>query len=316
MSDVSLGRSSSLAANSSLAGIGLMVFGLFMFAANDVMGKWLVTHYSVGQVLLIRSIAALVILSPFIFRAGIKSFLHMPRPGIQLGRAVCATAEVALFYWATIYMPLAEVMTFYLAGPIYVTAMSALFLGERVGWRRWVAVMVGFCGVLIALGPSIINLSWGSLIALVGSLGFSGLMVMTRLSRGTSDVHLVSVQLLGGLIFGLVAAPLSWVQPSNQHLLMMALLGIISMVAYICVNRALKLAPASVVVPYQYTIIVWAILFGYIFFSELPSITTLIGAAIIVAAGIFIFLREQAAARSQRLHEEQREEGAALPPAA
>lgn len=293
MSDTSIVRPLPVGRNTTLAGIGLMVFGLFVFGINDVMGKWLVATYSVGQILLIRSIAALAILAPFIWREG-ASFFSIARPRVQIARAICGTAEVALFYWAVIYLPLADVMTFYLAGPIYVTAMSALFLGERVGPARWLAVLAGFGGVLIALGPSIASLSWPSLIALAGSLTFSGLMVLTRLSRGTGDLQLVSFQIIGSLVFGAVVAPFSWVMPDASGFLLVGLLGIISMSAYLCVNRALKLAPASVVVPYQYTLIVWAIVFGYVFFDEVPKVTTLLGAAIIVGAGVFLFLREQA----------------------
>ncbi|MFC0219766.1 drug/metabolite transporter (DMT)-like permease [Pseudochelatococcus lubricantis] len=313
MSDTSFVRSSPVAANTTLAGIGLMVFGLFVFGINDVMGKWLVATYSVGQILLIRSAAAFAILAPFIWRAGLSSFRDMPHPRVQIIRALCGTADVALFYWAVAYLPLADVMTFYLAGPIYVTAMSAVFLGERVGPTRWTAVLVGFLGVLIALGPSIVALSWPSLIALAGSVAFSGLMVTTRLSRGTGDVQLVTVQVAAALVCGLIAAPFGWVTPDMTDFFMLGLLGVVSMSAFLCVNRALKLAPASVVVPYQYTLIVWAVVFGYVFFGEMPKATTLLGAAVIVGAGIFLFFREQANARLARA-QQQEQEGAALPP--
>lgn len=298
MSGTSIVRPFSIGRNTTLAGIGLMVFGLFVFSVNDVMGKWLVASYSVGQIVLLRSVAALAVLSPFILREG-AAFFRVERPRVQLARAAFATADVVLFYWAVAYLPLADVMTFYLAGPIYVTAMAALFLGERVGPARWIAVLVGFGGVLVALGPSIFQFSWPSLIALAGSLGFSGLMVTTRLSRGAGDVQLVGFQIIAGLVFGIVAAPFAWVTPDMTGLVMLGLLGIVSMFAFVCVNRALKLAPASVVVPYQYTLIVWAVVFGYFIFDEIPRTTTLLGAAIIVGAGVFLFLHEQAQKRQQ-----------------
>lgn len=293
MSDSTALRSSALTTNTAITGIGLMVFGLFMFSANDVMGKWLVSTYSVGQILLIRSLAALIILSPFILRTGLRSFMRLPHPRIQIGRAICATIDVSFFYWAVAYLPLADVMTFYLAGPIYVTAMSAFFLGERVRLSQWIAVLAGFCGVLIALGPSIASFSWPSLIALGGSFAFSGLMILTRLSRGVGDTHLVTIQIVACLVFGMIVTPFNWILPDSTDFIWLSMLGIISMSAYLCVNRALKLAPASVVIPYQYTIIIWAIVFGYLFFDEVPKITTLVGAIIIIAAGICLFLREQ-----------------------
>lgn len=283
-----------------LAGIGLMLAGMFLFSINDAMGKWLVTTYSVGQLLLIRSAAALLLLAPFVWREGIGAYTKMERPGLQALRALLSTVEVAFFYWAVAYLPLADVATFYLAGPIYVTALSVILLGEHVGWRRWTAVIVGFIGVLIALRPSAASFTWPALIALAGSVLFAFFMIITRMVRGTSDAVLVGTQTAGALAFGLVAAPFGWVTPSLRDFLLLALLGIIALIAHACTNRSLKLAPASVVVPYQYTLIVWAVVFGYFVFGDVPETLLLVGAASIVAAGIFIFLREQATAPPDR----------------
>jgi drug/metabolite transporter (DMT)-like permease len=279
-----------------LAGIGLMTAGIFMFAVNDAMGKWLVATYSVGQVLLVRSLAALVLLVPFIWRDR-ATFAQAPRWGMQALRAILATAEVGCFYWAVSYLPLADVMSYYLAGPIFVTAIAGAFLGEAVGWRRWSAVAAGFLGVVVCLRPGSAALSWPALIALAGSLTFSLSMISTRTLRGTSDTVLVTSQTVAALIFGAVLSPASWVTPSTRDLVLLALLGIVAMVAHVCVNRSLKLAPASTVVPYQYTTIVWAVLFGYLVFGDLPDVFMLTGAAIIVGAGLFIFLRERQLAR-------------------
>jgi drug/metabolite transporter (DMT)-like permease len=287
------------ARNATLAGIGLMVLGIFAYSVNDVMGKWLVSTYSVPQVLLIRSIFALAILAPFIWREGRAAFTTMPRPGLQLLRGVAVVLDVTCFYWSVAYLPLADVMTYYLAGPIYVTALSPFLLGERVGWRRWTAVIIGFVGVLIALRPSADTLSLPALAAFGGSLSFSFLMIITRKLRGTSETVLITMQVVAPLVVGLIVAPFGWLQPSHLDFVLLGLLGVVSMSAGFCVNRALKLAPASVVVPYQYTMIVWAVVFGYIFFADIPRLQTLIGATIIVAAGLFIFLREQAAAQQR-----------------
>ncbi|MBI1202368.1 MAG: EamA family transporter [Rhodopseudomonas sp.] len=275
------------------AGIALMLAGIFLFALNDAMGKWLIATFSVGQVLLVRSAAALTILSPFIGRAGWRAFVAAPRPAMQVWRAVFATVEVACFYWALADMSLADVMTFYLAGPIYVTAMSPFLLGEHVGWRRWMAVLAGFVGVMIALRPGAGALSAAAVVAIVGSLSFSIFMVSTRLVRGTSDVVLVTTQNLAALLFGAVVSPFSWVALSWFDGGLLVLLGVTAMLAFVCINRALSIARASVVVPYQYTTIFWAILLGWIFFGDKPSVPMLIGAGIIIAAGVYIFVREQ-----------------------
>jgi drug/metabolite transporter (DMT)-like permease len=284
-----------------LTGIGLMVAGILLFAINDALGKWLVATYSVGQVLLLRSLAALALLAPFIWRDR-ASFAVAPRRGIQLIRGILATMEVACFYWAVAYLPLADVMAYYLAGPIFVTAIAGTLLGEPVGWRRWTAVTVGFFGVIVCLRPGV-AITWPALIALAGSLTFSLSMISTRTLRGTSDTVLVTVQTVAALAFGAVIAPVAWVTPSLSDTALLALLGMVAMVAHVCVNRSLKLAPASTVVPYQYTTIVWAVTFGYLVFGDVPDVWMLAGGAIIIGAGLFIFMRERRLARHESFSE-------------
>jgi drug/metabolite transporter (DMT)-like permease len=281
-----------------LTGIALMLVGVGMFSFGDALGKYLVGSYGVGQLLLLRAFAALILIAPFVWRARAE-FRRIPRPGLQLLRVMLSAGEVAAFFVATVYLPLADVITFYMAGPIFVTALSAVFLGERVGWRRWSAVAVGFCGVLIALNPSSQTMSWPALIALGGSFSFAVLMVVTRFLRGTSDMVLASSQFVASLLFGAVLAPFGWIAPSMPDLALFAVAGAISVSALLCVNRSLKLAAASVVVPYQYTMIVWAGIFGYIVFGDVPSHNIVIGALIIAAAGLYIFVRESRLARER-----------------
>jgi drug/metabolite transporter (DMT)-like permease len=289
------------ATGSTAAGVGLMLAGVGLFALNDALGKWLLTTYSVGELLLIRSLSALLLLAPFIWREGPTAFTAAPRPLLQVARAILSTLEVAMFFWAVSYLPLADTVTFYLAGPIYVTALSVLLLGERVGWRRWTAVLVGFGGVLLALRPSAATVTLPALIALGGSISFAFLMIATRLLRDTANTVLVTSQITGTLIFGGLWAPFVWVTPTLGDLLLLSTFGVVSIVALACVNYSLKLAPASVVAPYQYTLIVWAIALGYLVFGEVPDAIMLTGAAIIIAAGLFIFWREQARARQPTL---------------
>jgi drug/metabolite transporter (DMT)-like permease len=281
------------------AGIGLMLTGMLLFSVNDAMGKWLVATYSVGQVLLLRSAAALLVLSPTLLRRRIAWAL--PRqPGLHAIRITCSTLEVACFYWAVAYLPLADVMTYYLAGPIYVAAIAAFWLGETLDRRRMLAVGVGFAGVLIALQPSGATMTAPAAIALAGSLLFALLMITTRKLRSTSGTTLVLGQIMGALLFGLIASPFAWVPPPVGDFILLSLLGVVSMVAHVCVNRSLKLAPASVVAPYQYTLIIWAVVLGYLVFGDVVQIRTIIGAAVICAAGLALLLFERDAVRSRR----------------
>ncbi len=278
-----------------LAGIVFMLAGMFLFSVNDVLGKWLVATYTVGQVLLIRSAAALIVLVPAVAREGVTQIMSPPRPGLQALRVTLSTLEVALFYWAVTYLPLAETVTFYLAGPIYVAVLARPFLGELITGRRWIAIGIGFAGVLIALKPGGAAFGWPALIAIAGSLAFAGMMIITRQLKGTPDTTLVFWQTASALLMGAVLSPFGWVTPSLRDYALLGMLGIVALFAHVATNKSLKLAPASTVVPYQYTLIVWAVILGYLVFGDVPSTSTLIGASIIVASGIWIFWDEQRA---------------------
>ena len=270
-----------------------MLAGIALFSINDALGKWLLATYSVGELLLVRSVAALILLAPFIRQAGISAFTRASRPGLQVARVLLSTLEVAMFFWAVSYLPLADTVTFYLAGPVYVTALSVILLGEKVGWHRWTAVLVGFAGVLMALRPTTATFTLPALIALIGSIFFACLMIATRVLRETPSTVLIAGQIGGTLLLGAATVPFGWITPSPRDLALLSLFGVLSILALACVNRALKLAAASVVVPYQYTLIVWAVALGYLVFGDTPDVLTLAGAAVIVMAGLYIFWREQ-----------------------
>lgn len=275
------------------AGIGLMLLSVSLFSVNDAVGKWLVAAYPVGEALLIRSLVALALVAPFVWRQGVAAFTAAPRPRLQVLRAAISTTEVVCFFWSVGYLPLADVITFYLAAPIYVTALAPVALGEHVGWRRWAAVLVGFGGVLLALKPSGAALTAPALVALTGSLLYAGLLILTRVLRNTANAVLVSSQIASTGVFGLLAAPFGWVTPPPGDFALMVLFGVLAMGGLACLNLALKRTAASVVVPYQYTMIVWGVVLGLLIFGDKPRAHVIAGAGIIVAAGLFIFFREQ-----------------------
>ncbi|MBN8954871.1 MULTISPECIES: DMT family transporter [unclassified Rhizobium] len=275
-----------------LAGMLLMLFGDFMFALNDAMGKWLVASFSVGQILVIRSFGSFIVLAPMLARQGSDALFRLERPPLQLLRVVMTTVDVALFYAAVTYLPLADVMTFYMAGPIYVAAISHFFLGERIGWRRWLAVFVGFIGVLIALRPSAAMFSWPSLFGLGGSLAFALTLVLGRRLRQTRDATLVAWQTVGALVAGLVLSIGSWRPASTLDLGAMLALGVVAGSAHLMITRSLKYAPASLLAPLQYSLLVWAIVLGFVFFGDIPDMQIIVGSVIIVLAGLFIFHRK------------------------
>lgn len=280
----------------------LMLLGMVMFALNDAMGKWLVSSYGLGQVILLRSLAALLILVPMVWMAGAASITKVERPGMQFARVAFSTAEVFCFYYAVMYLPLADVMTYWLAAPIYVAATSPFLLGEKVGWRRWTAIAIGFCGVIIALEPSSAMFTMPAVISIIGSAAFAFMLTSGRFLRGTPDTTLVFFQVVGAGLAGLAFVPFDWAPiASSRDLLLLGLLGIVAMAAHMLVNRALKISDAATVAPLQYTLLLWAVIFGWIFFGDVPRLGMMAGAALIIASGLFIFVREQTLKKREKV---------------
>ncbi|MGV1956448.1 DMT family transporter [Agrobacterium sp. 22-214-1] len=289
-------------------GVAVMLLGMLLFALNDAMGKWLVATYSQGQVILIRSAAALIILVPIVWRAGLSGLVRIERPGLQFARVFFSTAELFCFYFAVAALPLADVMTYWLAAPIYVAALSPFLLGEKVGWRRWTAIAIGFVGVLIALKPSSASLTSAALFSILGSAAFAFMMLSGRQLRNTPDTVLAFWQIIGAALAGIVAVfltPSGWLPvQSSFDLAFLGLLGVVAMTAHVLVNRALKLADAATVAPLQYTLLLWAVVFGWLFFGDVPQTSIVVGAGLIVLSGLYIFFRENTLKRRRETAED------------
>lgn len=279
--------------------VGLMLLAVFMFASNDALGKWLLGAYTVGQIMFWRSAAALIVLGPTFYRAGWRTLFVVDRPWLHFARAVLLAFEVGAFYLAVAYMPLADTATFYMATPLFVTALSVALLGETVGIRRWIGCAIGFVGVLLILRPTEAVVSWPALIALGGSILFALALILTRKLRDSSGHALLFWQLVAALILGGVTLPYAERSPDLQDALLLGLLGAVATFAHVCANRSLQLAPASVVVPFQYTMIVWSAVLGVLVFGDVPDLLLVVGAALIIGSGLYVFRREQILARER-----------------
>lgn len=280
-----------------LAGIGITVLGVFLFSCTNALAKHLVATYPAGEMLFVRAITALALLVLFIRSKDIAAMREGGKPWLHALRMACSGIEVGCYYWALTALTLAGISTIYMAAPIYTVALSALFLREQVGWRRWLAVLAAFGGVLVALRPdvggsgSVVGVH--ALVALFGSLLYATSLVATRRLRATPNRLLVASQVAALALFSGASSVLGWVMPTPGEAGLMVLIGAVSLIAYLCINRGLQLAPASAVAPFQYSSIIWAIILGYLAFGEVPLEATLLGATIIVTAGLFILLRER-----------------------
>lgn len=274
-------------------GILFMLLGTALFTFNDALGKWMVASVAVGQLLFIRSAAALVVLLPMVHKAGWRKTFVLAQPGRHALRLGFIVIEVACFYLSVRYLPLADVMSVYQATPLIVTILAIPLLGETVGWRRGLAVGIGFIGVLLVLQPEGGVFTAPALIALGGSVAYGLMMIVTRQLRETSALSLIVYHTLAVGLAGLLTLPWGWAAVDPMGVVYLVLIGVVATAAHACVNQGLRLAPAAVVVPYTYTSLLWAILLGWLFFADLPTPLMLIGAGIIVASGLFVLHRER-----------------------
>lgn len=284
-----------MSSSSPTRGILFYLAGVAMFAANDALGKWLVADqaYTVAQVLLIRSLGAGVLILALARTTGASLRLPSGQPLLHVARVLLLAADSYCFYFATKALPLADVMTFYMSAPLIITAASALLLKERVGIKRWGAIVVGFIGVVVALQPTSAAFSSSALIALAGAACFALALVITRRLSDCHWVTLVAWQFIGGGIVGATLSPFGWVTPTALDFGLMALVGLVACGCFMLVTKALSLAPASLLAPFQYSAILWASILGWIIWLDEPTPLIILGNAIIIASGLFVLYRER-----------------------
>ncbi len=280
------------------AGIALYSLGVLLFAVNDALGKWLVGSYGVAELMALRSLGAAAVLAPLVsWRRPALDIRDQWR--LHLLRIACSVVDGFSFYFATRTLPLADVMCFYLAAPLIITALSAALLGEAVGRFRWSAVAIGFLGVAVALHPSGASFSAPALVAVLGATAFAGSITATRRLRRTDWLTLTAWQYLGTGLVGFALAPMGWATPGAVDLGLMAIVGATSVACFVCITKALALAPASLLAPFQYTSIVWAALMGYAVWGDVPGPNVVAGSLVIIASGLAVLAREGVLARER-----------------
>ncbi|UYN93084.1 MAG: DMT family transporter [Enhydrobacter sp.] len=284
--------------SSTLAGIYLRVVALAMFATMDAIVKSLGDGYDTFQVMFFRSVVAMVPLYFLIRGRGGLRRLRSNRPMLQVARILTGFGSLLGFFYVFPRMPLVDAYAISYAAPLFMVALAVPMLGEVVGWRRWSAVAVGFVGVLVILEPWTISIHWMSLIVLVATFSYALSNVLTRLiSRYDHDAATIFWFSVVASAASLVAALPNWQWPSPSGWFWLCSLGLIGGTAQILAIRALRLAPASILAPFDYSTIVLAMLFGYLWFHESPSPMVWFGLPLVIGSGFYILHRERIRAR-------------------
>jgi drug/metabolite transporter (DMT)-like permease len=282
-----------------LAGIVIMLVGIAAFAVMDATIKWLTAGYPVPQVVALRSWFGLPLLFLLAMREGGLAALRTQRPLVHVARYGLVMLLSLSFFWALSAMKLVDAITIAFAAPIIITALSVPLLREEVGIRRWVAIGVGFCGVLVMLRPGTGVFQWAALAALGSALVYALLMVTTRVFKATeSTASLMLYPQLGMSLSGLLMVNFFWVTPTMLDLVLFAFAGFFGSIGVMCLTHAFRLAPVAAIAPFEYTALLWATLLGFLVWDELPDAVTLAGASIVIASGLYIIYRETRKARS------------------
>ncbi|MFS4436800.1 DMT family transporter [Paracoccaceae bacterium GXU_MW_L88] len=280
--------------NSPLAGILVALCGFAVFATHDAIIKHLGASYSVFQIIFFAGLFALI---PMTFIMGADRREDTFRPNNPLwvaGRVVSGLIAMASAFYAFSVLPMTEVYAILFTTPLLVTALSVPILGETVGKWRWMAVVMGLIGVVVVLRPGSSDLTFGHATALIGALANAFSALITRkIGPQERPVVMVLFPMLGTLIVMACLQPAVYQPPTLTALALMAVVGLFSVTGQLASVFAYSRAPAAMIAPLQYSQIIWATIFGLLFFDETPDKWVAIGTAIIIASGLFALFRER-----------------------
>jgi len=282
------------AEGSTSAGIAWHVAGMVLFASMDAVSKHLAVGLPVVEILWVRYVFFFLFGLALALRLEGWSAFKTNAPILQITRGLALVTEIGLFTYAFRYLKLVDAHVMAAMTPLMVMALAVPMLGEKVGIRRWLAVSVGFLGVLVILRPGMAAIAPIQIVPLAAAGCFALYLVLTRMaarhdSVGTSTLYTGIV----GLVVLSLVAPLDWQAPSPEEWGFLLLASLLGIGAHVSVIKALSLSEASALQPFNYTMLVWATLIGFLVFDDLPDHFTVIGAVIIVISGLYAWHRER-----------------------
>ena len=269
-----------------------MFLSICAFSIMDLIVKWS-ENYPVGQVLFFRGFCGIIPIFFLIPRERYFNFYKTDRVFLHFKRCAFGLIAIVSIFVALRNLPLATVVSITFAAPIFTTIMSIFFLSEKVGLYRWMAVLVGFIGIIIISEPGFNSLNFYYIYPIIFCLGLSYVAIAIRQLSETEPVWLIGLYFsFSIMILSFFTLPQGWVLPSLKDLLLLSTLGILGGLANLWLTQSYKFSEVSLVTPLKYLALIFAIFFGYIFWNEVPSSKTLIGSALILLASITIFRRE------------------------
>jgi len=278
----------------SMAGIAWLLAAGFGFVVMDSTAKFLTTDYETVQITWARYLFHMLTALPILLAWRGRAVFHTRRLDLQLIRSVLLLGSTVFYFIALRYIPLATAASIGFVAPLFLTALSVPLLKERVGPRRWVAVAIGFLAVFLIIRPGFGTMHWAMTMPLLVAACFAFYQIVTRL-LGPIDHWSVTLFYSGvvGLVVMSVMLPGFWRWPDLEGWLLMIFLGFAGAISHLCMIRAFTLAPASMLAPFSYLQLAWAVAIGYLVFDNLPDRWTVLGAAIIVMSGLYIWYRER-----------------------
>ncbi|MEM7178589.1 MAG: DMT family transporter [Pseudomonadota bacterium] len=274
-------------------GIIGMVIALFLFSCMDSVAKGLLERYPPFEVVWARY-AGQTAMMALIFMPSLARRLKTKHLKLQLLRSFFIFGGTVFFFAALAVMPFAEAVAVFEIAPLIITVLSAFVLREHVGPRRWMGVVIGLMGMLIILRPGFGVFQTAALLPACAAFCYASFQIATRYLGGADSIWTTLLYTTGvGTILASLALPWIWVTPTLEDAVIMALFGGFGMLGHIFLVYALSQAPASALAPFNYMGFVWASLLGFFWFAEVPDAPTLIGASVIISAGIYVWHRER-----------------------
>ena len=269
-----------------------MLMSVCAFSVMDIIVKWS-EAYPLGQVLFFRGFFGVILYFIIMPRDRIKNFYLTKRPGLHFLRCMSGLIALVAIFIALRNLPLATVVSISFAAPIFTTIFSIFLLSEKVGMFRWIAVLVGFIGIIIITEPGFSSFNIYFIYPIIFCLGLSYVAIAIRQLSTTEPVWLISLYFsIAITLASLVTLPYGWVIPNFGDLILLMLIGVFGGVANLWLGQSYKLAEVSLVSPLKYLALVFAVAFGYFIWGEIPSFKTLLGAALVIISSIIIFRRE------------------------